>query len=471
MNILDAKLQAAALGVFTRRSHKVFLERSIATLNPGAPFLHNWHIDAILYHLELVRLGKIKRLIINLPPRSLKSIISSVSFPAYILGHDPKRRIFCISYSAELAEKLALDARSVMDSRWYCQAFPKLRISRMADSDIYTTDKGFRKATSINATLTGLGGDLFIIDDPLKPQDAMSDSIRTRLNVWFSNTLLSRLDDKTKGAIIVVMQRVHLDDLTGHLLENSSGWTVLSLPAIAEEDAEILIGHNTYHFRRKGDLLHPEREPKPVLDNLRREMGPDPFSAQFQQSPVPPGGGIIKRAWLRYYDHTPDLRFPGRVLQSWDTAAKDGVNNDYSVCTTWLLLNGIYYLLDVTRGQYDYPTLRATAINLARRYKPGFILIEDASAGIALAQELKREGISAVRPIKVDRDKTTRLFVQQAKFESGQVLFPKGASFLPDLEAELLTFPQARHDDIVDSITQALAYKFGYDSTLSWVGG
>ena len=459
----------AVINTLLRKDPMCFLSRCMMTLNPGARFIPNWHIDAILYQLERVRRGEIKRLIINLPPRSLKSIVSSVMLPAYALGHNPKLKIFCISYSNELADKLAFDTRSIMESEWYRRAFPNVKLSRFANSDLYTSDKGFRKSTSTNATLTGLGGDWFIIDDPLKAQDAMSDAIRGRANDWFSNTLVSRLDDKINGVIIVVMQRVHLDDLTGHLLEKSSGWTLLNLPAIAEEDAKILIGDGDYHFRKEGDLLHPERENREILDSLRRELGPYLYSAQYQQKPVPLGGGIIRRDWLAYYDQAPDHKWPSQIIQSWDTAAKDGVRNDWSVCTTWLIRDGIYYLLDLTRGRYDYPTLRDTAINLARQFKPNFILIEDASTGIALAQELQREAVSAVKLVTPERDKQTRLFIQQAKFAARQVQFLRGVSYLSELESELLTFPQAKHDDIVDSVTQALAFKFGYDSTYSWV--
>jgi hypothetical protein len=273
MNRTDQDFLNAAL----RSDLPSFLHRSVLTLNPGAPFLQNWHIDAIAYQLERVRNGEITRLIINLPPRSLKSIFVSVAFPAFLLGHDPRRKIFGISYGGELAAKHAGDFRSIVQSQWYRQAFPNMQIARIADSDVYTTVRGFRKTTSVNATLTGLGGDCFIIDDPLKPVDAQSDAHRNAVNDWFSNTLSSRLDNKVTGIIIVVMQRVHLNDLTGYLLENLSDWTVLSLPAIAEIDEEVPIGDGKVHLRRAGEALHPEREPLEVLDKLRREHGSDIF--------------------------------------------------------------------------------------------------------------------------------------------------------------------------------------------------
>jgi predicted phage terminase large subunit-like protein len=329
-----------------------------------------------------------------------------------------------------------------------------------------------RHQNNIELGLTGLGGDMFIIDDPQKPDDAQSETLRNGVNQWFSNTLRSRLDNKETGVIIIVMQRVHLHDLTGHLVENSSGWTVLNLAALAEEDEEIAIGNGKFHLRRAGEALHPEYESRATLETLRSELGSEIFAAQYQQSPVPPGGAMIRRDWLRYYDVAPERTYMTKVIQSWDTSAKDGAQNDWSVCTTWLVVDKRnYYLLDLTRGRYEYPRLRETAIALAQRYKPSSVLIEDASTGIALAQELRQAGTFVVKAIPIDRDKVGRLWLQQAKFEAGLVHFPRSAPWLSVLETELLTFPQSKHDDQVDSISQALAFKtWGYDTTMAWVG-
>jgi predicted phage terminase large subunit-like protein len=467
------RLEEDAFNAILRSDAYAFLHRCFLPLNPGTPFLRNWHIAAILYRLEQIRNGKINRLIINLPPRYLKSIICSVAFPAFLLGHNPSYRIICLSYGADLSTKHAADFRAIVQSSWYRRAFPKLRIARTADSDVFTTKRGYRKTTSVGGALTGLGGNLFVIDDPQKPVDAQSQPLRDSLNAWFSNTLMSRLDNKQSGAIIVVMQRVHLNDLTGYLTENSEGWTILNLAAIAEEDEAIPIGDQQNHHRHAGEALHPERDSLAAWEIVKKENGSEVFQAQYQQSPVPPGGAMIRRSWLRYYDIPPVQTYQTKVIQSWDCAAKEGAQNSWSVCTTWLIVDKKdYYLLDVTRGRYEYPRLRQTALTLAERYNPSAIVIEEASTGIALGQDLKEMGRFRVRPVPVDRDKVTRLYVQAAKFEAGRVYFPRNAPFLPDLEAELLTFPQGKHDDQVDSITQALAFKaFGYDVTMQWVNG
>jgi predicted phage terminase large subunit-like protein len=459
-----------AIDAILRNDFESFLHKSVLYRNPGASFLPNWHIRAIAYQLDRIRRGEITRLIINMPPRHLKSLTVSVAFTAFLLGHAPWRRIFAISYGDELSAKHASDFRSIVHSPWYKRAFPKMRILRSVDGELVTTKRGFRKSTSVSGPLTGLGGDLFIIDDPQKPADAQSESRRNTLNHWVSNTLMSRLDNKETGAIIVVMQRVHMNDLSGFLSTSSDGWEILSLPAIAEVDECIPIGVGELHQRSAGEALHPAHESLATLRKQQQMLGPDVFAAQYQQSPVPPGGAMIKRAWLRYYEAAPNLRH-GWVLQSWDTAAKDGAQNDWSVCTTWLLVDKHFYLLDLTRGRYQYPQLRDTALALAERYRPSRILIEDASTGIALAQELNQTGRCYIKPIPVERDKIGRLYVQQGKFSAGLVLFPKHAAFLPELESELLVFPHGKHDDQVDSITQALAHNpLAYDTSMRWVG-
>ncbi len=213
-------MDRAVLNAILRRDFSAFVRKTFHTLSPGQTFVPAWHIAALAYQLERIRCGENTRLIINMPPRSLKSMTASVAFPAFVLGHDPTRRIICASYSGELAHKLSNDFRAVLASPWYRAVFPQTRIGSYKDSEteIELTRRGFRLATSTGGTLTGRGGDLIIIDDPLKPADALSDLKRNAANEWFLNTVLSRLDDKRTGAIVIIMQRVHLDDLTGFVL-------------------------------------------------------------------------------------------------------------------------------------------------------------------------------------------------------------------------------------------------------------
>ena len=453
----DARLLDALL----RNDFRAFLHKVFATLSPGQTFVPSWHLEAIAFQLERIRAGKLRRLIINMPPRSLKSISASVAFPAFMLGHDPTRRIICVSYAAELAKKHANDFRAVLETGWYRALFPGSRIGSFKNSEveIELSARGFRLATSIGGTLTGRGGDLIVIDDPLKPDEALSESRRSAANQWFTNTLLSRLDDKRTGAILVVMQRLHVDDLTGFLLSQSEEWEVLSLPAIADCAVTIPIGTGRVHHRRCGEALSAEREPLDVLEAIKLQIGSDAFSAQFQQMPAPPGGAMIKRSWIMRYAELPPPDQRRLVLQSWDTASKGGPENDWSVCMTWIVgRDRRWYLADVWRRRVDYPALRIAVQTLSATWQARRVLMEDAGAGTALVQELRGKvpGFIAVRP---QGDKASRMAVASARFEAGEIFLPERAPWLADLEAELFSFPGSRHDDQCDAISQALLDK------------
>lgn len=453
--------EARLLRAFLRNDFRAFLHKVFTTLSPGQTYVTAWRLEAIAERLERVRRGEIRRLIINMPPRSLKSIASSVAFPAFVLGRDPSRRIICVSYSADLAKKHSNDFRAVLESTWYRSTFPNARLGpfKNSETEIELTARGFRLATSVGGTLTGRGGDIIVIDDPLKPDDALSETKRSAANQWFMNTLLSRLDDKRTGAIVIVMQRVHVDDLTGFLRAQSDEWDVLSLPAIAECDEAIPLWRDRMYLRKSGEALSPEREPLHVLDALKRQIGSDAFSAQYQQSPAPPGGAMVKRHWVKRYSELPPASERLFTLQSWDTASNGGPDNDWSVCTTWIVTRRkLWHLVDVWRQRVDYPALKRSVQTLAKKWTAKRVLVEDAGAGTSLVQEL-RGRVSGIIAVKPNGDKVSRMAVASAKFEAGEVLLPERASWLPDLEAELFVFPGSRHDDQCDSISQALLDK------------
>jgi predicted phage terminase large subunit-like protein len=441
----------------TRRDLVMFIERVFASLNPSTRYLDNFHIHMIAAALERVRRGECRRLIINVPPRSLKSVMASIAFPAWVLGHDPASELLCVSYGQELADKLARDCRFIMQQPWYQRLFPRTALSqaRSAVHDFETTAGGGRLAASVGGPVTGRGGQIVIIDDPVKPQDALSDVERKRANDWFSNTLLSRLNDQQTGAIIIVMQRLHEDDFVGHVM-SLDDWEVLSFPAIAQVDeihgVQTPYGRYT-HVRRAGEALHPAREPLVALKALRRGMGAEHFAAQYLQSPTPPGGGIIRAEWFRRYD-APPPEFD-RHIQSWDTASKVDETNDYSVCTIWGVKGGDYYLLNVWRKKVEYPALKAAVIELSGHYHHPTILIEDKGAGMPLAQELRSEGIT-VTPYVPKGHKQFRMAGQSALVEAGRVWLPREAHWLGEFEHECVMFPKGRHDDQVDSMSQAL---------------
>lgn len=441
-----------------RQDFGAFLRKAFPWVSGGATLAWNWHLDAIAYQLERVSHGDCKRLLVTMPPRNLKSIMISVAWVAWRLGHDPSLNFVCVSYSGELAAKHARDCRAIMQSGWYRALFPKTLIStRSAIHDFETTRGGGRLATSIGGTLTGRGGDIIIIDDPIKPDDAQSDTVRGGVNDWFQTTLASRLNDKTKGAIIAVMQRLHQYDLAGMLIE-SGEWDQLSLPAIAIEDSKIPLTRGRLHIRRAGDVLHPSREPYAMLMRLRQSVGSVIFSAQYQQQPVPAEGNIIEAKWLQTYAELPDA---GQIVQSWDTASKDGLLNNFSVCITAKKCGNHVYILDVWRKKVTFPDLKKAAINKARALHANVLLIEDQASGTQLIQMLRNEQPASV-PSPIARapegDKKTRLAGVSAMIEAGQLLLPKEAPWLADFKQELLAFPSSRYDDQVDALSQLLAW-------------
>ena len=446
----------------TRISLALFVQRVFAELNPGELFHDNWHIHLIVQQLEDVRAGKILRLAINVPPRNLKSIIVSVAFVAWLLGQHPTTKIICASYNEELALRLARMCLQVMQSKWYQTLFPRTRLAsdRPSAEFIETTMGGYRMATSVGGTLAGIGADYILVDDPTKPEEAASEARRQVANDWFSQGVVTRLDDKRSGRIILIMQRLHEDDLTGHVLAQG-GWTHLSLPAIAQEDETHTIitpFGRLHHRRREGEALHPDREPIEELTKLRVSMGSAFFSAQYLQSPTPPGGGLVKIDWFPRFNLEQRPRFD-RFVQSWDTAVTAKDLSSYSVCTTWGIIDRKAYLIHVLRKRMEFPELRRAVISQARAFDAPTVLIEEAPSGTSLLQDLRRD-LSSVRGCKPIGDKVMRMNAQTAHIENGFVYLPKEAPWLPDLEHELEMFPKGRYDDQVDSISQALEYIF-----------
>ncbi len=453
---------SAEFAAILRNDFFCFLERSFYELNPTKEFKDNWHLHVLAHKLEQVRLGTTKRLIVNVAPRSLKSHCTQVAFVASLLGHDPSAQIICASYAQDLSNKHASDCRILMTSRMYKSTFrTRLSSTRPALNELVTTRQGFRLATSVGGVLTGRGADYLIIDDPSKPEEAISDVERKRVNDWFDHTVLSRLNDKQEGRIVIIMQRLHEDDLVGHLMKQG-GWELLRFPAIAEEDETYTIpdgfGGSTTFSRCKGEALHPERESLEILEVLKNSMGSYYFAAQYQQSPAPLEGGIVKRSWFKTYSPLTRPASFNCVVQSWDTANKATEISNYSVCTTWGRIGKSLYLLHVLRQRLDYPTLKRTVVEHARLWGASTVLIEDKASGTQLIQELLHERMHSVKRYepKPGFDKVQRMFACSNMFENGFVYLPEKAEWLAEYIHELLVFPNGKYDDQVDSTSQTL---------------
>ena len=450
---------AAFLREMQRRDFASFLDRAWPYISGGELLERNWHFDAMAHRLELVRSGKSRRLLINLPPRNGKSKTVSIAWVAWMLGQDPSLSFVCVSYSNDLSGNLARDCLTIMQSPWYKELFPRTVIRRFAAHDFDTTAGGGRLATSVSGSLTGRGGDIIILDDVIKPDEANSEVVREAVNNWYRTTLASRLNNKESGAIICVMQRLHQFDLCGMLL-GSGNWDHLALSAIATQDEIVPLTRGRSHVRKLGDILHPQRESLKTLEELRATMGSTAFAAQFQQAPVPALGNIFKADWLKSYDEL-DRSAGGEIIQSWDTGIKTGEGNSFSVCITARLGGRSIYIIDVWRDRLEFPDLARKVVELALLHGAQTLLVEDRASGSELIPTLAADAPAAVpSPIRCDPkgDKRTRAEGVSSMVEAGQLLLPAEAHWLGEFKSELLAFPSCRYDDQVDAFTQLLGW-------------
>lgn len=444
-----------------RSDLKVFMRQAFDTIYPGKTFMDNWHIDAIIYSLESCIEGNASRLIINLPPRQLKSFIVSVVLPAFMLGMDPTAKIICVSYSDELAKTLSRDFKRIIESGWYQMVFPHVRPSKMTENEFATDVGGTRYATSVGGTLTGRGGDFIIIDDPIKPEDAQSDKVRQSTNEWYKNTLLSRLDDKKKSVLILVMQRLHVNDLTG-FAEASGGFHKLSLPAIADKDEHIAVSETEMYFRQEGEPLHEKRDGMDTLERIRDEIGPYNFSSQYQQSPECPDGAMFKRKWINFIDQPPPrVGQEGCLCVSIDTALSTSETADYSAISLIFSNKNGHYVLFAERGRWDYETLLGKALSYVRRYGHGVIfVVEAAGSGISLIHSLRKAKLSCFH-YQPEDSKMVRAAYALPIIHSGRlyILDQEGHNhWVEPYINELVSFPNGRFDDQVDSLMQLLLW-------------
>lgn len=463
MTAVDPRMIRQAAIDVCREDFFSFVWRVFDTLHTGqgGKFEPVWHVRAMCHELDNVRLGETRRLVINIPPRCLKSVTVAVAYVAYILGHHPGARIIVASYGLDLARKHSEDCRKVMSSRWFQEAFPGTRLAKRGNTidEIRTTKGGGRKAVSIGSSVTGHGADYIIIDDLLKAADASSEAELGRAQDFIEGTLLSRFDNPAQGRVVMIAQRLHELDPPGYLLDKGT-CRHLNLPAIAEENAIIPIGGGKVHRRKPGDLLFPERLDRETLDRMRREMGPAVFNCQYQQNPIAPDGSPLRWEWFGSYGEVLARNRYHLIVQSWDTGTSADPRSDFSVCTTWGFLPPHWHLLDVWRGQLGYPELKAKVLALVDRWDPDRVLIEDAATGRPLLDELFQDDRRFNR-VTPDKNKEIRFNAACAPVEEGKVRLPVEAAWLKDFKQELQSFPRGRNDDQVDSFSQFLNWSKG----------
>jgi predicted phage terminase large subunit-like protein len=444
--------------VVYRTSFGAFVFRVFEFVNSGRKLMYNWHIDCICYRLEQMVEGRCNnRLVVNLPPRSLKSYIISVFLVAWLLGRDPTLRIICASYAEDLAAKFSRDCRTLMETKFYKRLFPRTRLNpkKATETEFETTRGGFRLATSIGGGLTGRGCDVLIIDDPIKAGDANSEVARQSANDWLTNTAMSRLDYPSKGLIIVTMQRLHPEDLSGTLIE--AGWPKLVIPAIATEPTTYALGPDEFYHRPIGEALLADRISVEDLNKLKEDMGSRNFAAQYQQDPMPLEGDWIKVEWLVRYSLPAQTKFD-RVVLSCDPAAKSGATNDYTALVVAGVIGNEIYILDVARDHWTVMQVIQHVIERAGRWNADLVIVEDTAMGPSLIQLLREQPNLNVIKRQPKGDKKQRMCGQLGKFEAGRVLLPVEGLWLADFEKELLSFPNGKYDDQVDALMQVLEW-------------
>jgi predicted phage terminase large subunit-like protein len=466
------------LGERARKDFKLFIREAWKVVEPGTPLLWNWHIDAIAEHLMAVSRGEITRLVVNIAPGHMKSTLFSVMWPAWDWTNAPHERWLCASHSLSLAIRDNRNCRSLIESEWYQSCYGDI-FSLAPDQNVksfFENDhRGYRMSVSVGSKGIGKRGSRLLIDDPNDAKASRADIETTKH--WFGATWLSRLNDQKYGAMVVTGQRLDEEDLSGHILGNLKGWEHLNLPTEYESSRKCFtnikwdeksVWKGCDPRTEEGELLWPAKFPPDVLATLKASMGVLMYSAQHQQSPVPPGGYVFNKSNERLFMISPErdvylLITPSGIqaipvescweVTTSDVAAKEKESNDYTVFAHWAITpTNDVLLLDVWRGHWSIPKQKAQARLIYRtwyshRYRA--LYFEDVGYQSAIGQDLLTEGIPCLE-FHPKGDKVLRATGASIYQEAGKVYFLKGAPWLEDFRSEIYKFPKAPNDDQVD---------------------
>lgn len=468
------------------RSLYEFYQQAWPQMDP-AEFSGNWHLQAIAEHLEAVNRGEIKRLVVNVPPRSSKTKLISYAWPSWTWLQDkaplagPQVGFIFASYALNLSLEHAVGQRRLVKSPWYQERWgERFHILEDQDKQIkFENDVGgHRTTTSVDGTLTGRGAEIICIDDPHNVVDAESKTTRESVIKWFREALPSRLNNQKEGAIVVVMQRVHEEDVSGAALE--MGYEHLMIPMEFDEGRKCVTSIGWEDPRETdGELMWPDKFPRPVVDRLKTALDSYAYAGQYQQAPTPRGGGIIKREWWNEWENPDPNRknhFPkfSYVVASLDPAYTEKQENDYSAFSMW----GVFHESEMHRG-YNTPVLKPKVMliwawrdrlplhelvqkvhNDCVKYRADTLLVEAKASGISVQQEMRRmfsTGNYGIQMINPRGDKVARVQAISHFFYDGMVYAPpkRWAQAVVD---QVSVFPKGAHDDDVDAMSQALLH-------------
>jgi predicted phage terminase large subunit-like protein len=458
----------SVLAAIYRYSLLFFAERTMSMLEPGTALTTNWHHRAIAYQLERCYRGENRRLIINQPPKTLKTHLVSVSYVAWLLMHDPSLRIAIICYDEALASTQLRKIRQITRSRWYCWLAPGTRIRKDKDTETLfeTTAGGEVRALSVQGGITGHGFDFIIIDDPQKASLAHSETERRNLEELYASAIANRWRNPAMGVLVVVMQRLHVDDFTAFLLRSGRPAVHLSIPAVSPCDTRFAISDDADWLFAQGHLLEPDRLSADVLTEMRALQGEVHFMAQYMQAPLATGGRVVDRTWfkplrdIRKYDY--------RVISIDPAFTENG--GDFSAALVCDIVGDDVQLVHGEKVQHDYPQLVRWIRQLDQKWKPDVFLIETIGAGRGLRHYLSSFGIEHVATIETHSglSKLRRMEKVSPKIEAGRIWLPTdtewGRQFLNIIEA----FPYGSSDDWPDALSQLLfwqaevCYRAGY---------
>jgi predicted phage terminase large subunit-like protein len=443
-----------------------FAQRAWRVLEPAAELKWGWLLNAICRHLEAVTEGTINRLLMNVPPGSMKSLLTGVIWPAWEWGPRgmPHMRYVGTAHEEQLAIRDSRRCRDLIKSDWYQELWP---IELLADLDgkreFGNTGKGIRQARSFTS-MTGVRGDRIILDDPISADSANSTAKLEAARIAFTETLPTRINNE-KSAIVVIMQRLHEKDVSGVILEMGLPYVHLCIPMRFDPAHRCTTSIGWTDPRTKtGELMFPERFAEAQVAELERTLGSYGSAGQLQQRPAPRGGGIIRLEWFQYWRNLPQLEF--RVITV-DTAQKTAEANDYSVLQCWARSTvGHAIMIDQIRGKWEAPELLVQArsfwikhinspIPIHQKATLRGMYVEDKVSGTGLIQTLRREGVP-VLPLQRHKDKISRGHDASPFIESGNVLLPEDAPWLSDFLAEVESFPSGTYDDQIDPMLDAI---------------
>lgn len=475
-------MTAEALNALCRMKFDAFAERAFRIIEPGIPYEWNWHLGCISEHLTAVYEGEIKRIVINVPPRSLKSYLAAKSWPAWYMGKDPRTKFIVASYSAGVAEANALGCKRIMKDPWYQQCFPGTLIDPEMDrmDHFETTQRGQYYANSALSPMTGFGANVILIDDPIKPMEAVSDVVRASVNENIRTTLFSRFNNPKEGRMVMIMQRVHEDDPSGNLLKDG-GWTHLKLPAEAKQSVHISLKDKTWDME-EGELLFPQRLSREILDKLILDMSEYHYVGQYLQEPVPLGGGEFKPQWVQSYPLNAIKPTEMNICILCDPSGGDEINKRKKKNSDWsaFMVVGLApdqnrYLLDIVRDRLN-PTERVEMLFilhrkwLAKAKKPikvGYEKYGMMSDIHYIHQKQKEEGYRfPVIELGGSMNKEARIRRLIPDMQQGRWYFPENLLYTDSegrtfdlvkelVESEMPNFPRARYDDMMDALARS----------------